>query len=185
MDEHISFVPSCKIIGLVFICRDRLDKFNIQFEETSVYARVHSDTTLNVINTIILSRLGLDENEELTYSNDGITPIDTSISIHDLGYEDSDEILVYSSKGRMWTSREQRISEEISRAAIIHIVCETRIGSDTDTLRTIKVAVNPSHFCHDMLEEVSTLLGRTGLKLKSKRVVLRGGGVPIKLPCRP
>jgi hypothetical protein len=173
---------SPKEVQLIFIVRNGIDRFNIEFDETSVYVKLLSNTTLETVNTRLLSRLGIDGHEDFVYTRKvGRTTLDASKTIEDLGLSNNDTVYVDGHRRVIRNARICKLAEDMSMEEPIELVCTTRVGSEDGSLRKIKVLVKPSHFCHDMLEEISALFGRTGLKFKCGRVVLRGGNRAVYL----
>ena len=162
---------SSRQIDLEFIC---IDRYNIQYEYTNIFVKAASSMQLSVIDKRIRSRLHIDSLEELEYTNTAGDKMELSKTIEEVGLKNNEKIFVDYKKTKVWTATMQHLADEISKANSIELICETRVGADDDRLRRIKVIVNPYHYCHDMLEEVSCFFERSGLKFKCGRVVLRG-----------
>lgn len=191
MDEHVSeyendiqdnpgaaaaYARAPRELQLIFIVRNGIDKFNIEFDETNIYVKLLDNNTLTTVNMRLLSRLGIDGHEEFTYTRKiGRIKLDISKTIKELGLDNNEVVFVDGQRRLIRNARISKIAEDMATEESIELVCSTRVGSEDGSLRKIKVLVKPSHFCHDMLEEISGLFGRTGLKFKCGRVVLRGG----------
>ena len=181
LENQISNIITEKIIvvkkevEIIFVICKGLDKFNIEFEETNFYIKLLEDTTFENINFRILSRLGLDCDEELVYRSKDKTILDLSKTVSELKLKDKDIVYVEEANAVPRNRKKVKTVRELAKEEPIELICSTRVGSEDGSLRKIKVFVNPKHYCHDLLEEVSLFYGRSGLKFKCGRVVLKAG----------
>lgn len=62
---------------------------------------------------------------------------------------------------------------------VLELICTTRIFDNDSSLsspiRRVRVVVVAAQLCADLISDVSSLWGRTGLKFKCGRTVLQGG----------
>lgn len=163
-------------LELIFVITNGFDKFNLEFDDTIIHVKLYDNTPLEAVNRRILARLGSESYDELIYTRRNVLgSLDLSKDSRGLGLSDRELIFVEGKNAAFKNAKRTNTSQSIGDEAPIELTCLTRVGSDDGSLRKIRVIVNPNHFCHDMLEEVSSYLGRPGLKFKCGRVVLKGG----------
>jgi len=161
-------------------------------DETIIDLNVHGDMKVGSVSKAIYKLLQLDHDERISYSAENAkNSFDLEKTFKECSVRDGDKIFLESVRrkrnlGNAVSARGgKRDFQHIGVAAsapgteeVLELVCTTRIFDQDPSLsspiRRVRVIVCADQLCKDLIEDVSTLWGRTGLKFKCGRTVLQG-----------
>ena len=161
-------------------------------DETIIDLNVHSDMKVGSVNKAVYKLLQLDHDERLTYSAENAkNPFDLEKTFKECSVRDGDKIYLESGRrkrklGNVVPARSGKRDFQQSGVGtnapgteeVLELVCTTRIFDQDPSLsspiRRVRVIVCADQLCKNLIEDVSTLWGRTGLKFKCGRTVLQG-----------
>ena len=170
------------VILLNVVCAEGIDKRNDE-HETHLDIRVYSNSSLACIHSGICRTLELDETKtDYRYTkNDSSVTLSMDRTLRELSIEDGDIIHLETTKlkrnnSRGLTKAEEHTmynDEEINMNEVLTLNIVTRIvAPDGEPYRKVTVVVQASHCCSDMMEDISHLWGKSGLKFKIGSKVL-------------
>ena len=170
------------VILLNVICAEGIDKRNDE-HETHLDIRVYSNSSLAYIHSGICRTLELDETKtDYRYTkNDSSATLSMDRTLRELSIGDGDVIHLETTKlkrnnSRGSTKAEEHTmynDEEINMNEVLTLNIVTRIlAPNGEPYRKVTVVVQASHCCSDMMEDISHLWGKTGLKFKIGSKVL-------------
>ncbi len=173
-NKEIKIVPT--VIEFVVVVEYGVDEFNLDHDKTLIQFKILDDTQLYKVHYKIVERLAINNQNSFTYYKLNHENIMESLNIFktlkelSINYGDS-IVLKYKShhekrkKAKSFSENEQ----------LIELSCVTRIDSENTNqdIRKIKVLVQRHHYCHDFIQELSNYLGRSRLKFKCGRTVLK------------
>ncbi len=150
-------------------------------DETIIDLNVHGDMKVGSIGKAIYKLLQLDHDERISYSAENAkNSFDLEKTFKECSVRDGDKIFLESGRrkrklGSIVSARGgKRDVQHIGVAAnapgteeVLELVCTTRIFDQDPSLsspiRRVRVIVCADQMCKDLIEDVSTLWGRTGL----------------------
>ncbi len=170
------------VILLNVVCAEGIDKRNDE-HETHLDIRVYSNSSLAYIHSGICRTLELDETKtDYRYTkNDSSVTLSMDRTLRELSIEDGDIIHLETTKlkrnnSRGSTKAEEHTmynDEEINMNEVLTLNIVTRIlAPNGEPYRKVTVVVQASHCCSDMMEDISHLWGKSGLKFKIGSKVL-------------
>jgi len=170
------------IILVNVVCAEGIDKRNEQ-HETHLDIRVYTNSVLAYIHSGICRTLELDETKtDYRYTKgDSSAALSMNRTLHELAISDGDVLYLETSKLRRnitkgATKADEHTmyhDDEINMNEILTLNIVTRILSpDGEPYRKVTVVVQASHCCSDMMEDISNLWGKSGLKFKIGSKVL-------------
>ena len=170
------------VILLNVVCAEGIDKRNDE-HETHLDIRVYSNSSLAYIHSGICRTLELDETKtDYRYTkNDSSVILSMDRTLRELSIEDGDIIHLETTKlkrnnSRGSTKAEEHTmynDEEINMNEVLTLNIVTRIlAPNGEPYRKVTVVVQASHCCSDMMEDISHLWGKSGLKFKIGSKVL-------------
>ena len=174
---------SRKTLKVTVVVSEGIDAFNPK-DETLIDLNVYDDMKIGSINQAVLKVLQLKEDDKISYSSDSSKqPLDLEKTFKENTISNGDKIYLESgrkkrksvgssSRGRRDDGHDTPGSEEV-----LELVCTTRIfdqdTSQSSPIRRVRVIVCSDQLCKDLIQDVSTLWGRTGLKFKCGRTILQ------------
>jgi len=161
-------------LHIIVVVTSGLDHFNPDFDDTYVHVNVSDNATLESMHERIISRLSVDHDDDLIYTKgkDNYRSLRMQCTLRELNIVQGD--ILYLKLLRPRRFKKPRTRRDLSvQGLLFELVCVTRVGVEGDSLRKLKVLVQPNHLCYDMIEEVSNFWGRSGLKFKCGRTVLK------------
>ncbi len=180
-------MPSAKrevgdVVILSVVCAEGIDKRNEQ-HETHLDIRVYSNSVLAYIHSGICRTLELDETKtDYRYTkNDSSVQLSMDRTLRELAISDGDVLYLETSKLKRnvtkgTTKAEEHTmyhDEEINTNEVLTLNIVTRIlAPNGEPYRKVTVVVQASHCCSDMMEDISHLWGKSGLKFKIGSKVL-------------
>ena len=128
--------------------------------------------TLSAIHTYVLKSLELKKSSKLYYFSSNGRILDMDKPLHFLGIGENSEITLDRTRHRERFERDcpVRTSENA-----INIFCVSRVGAVEGSLIRTKVIVSVVDDCADMMEEIAHRWGKSHLKFKYGRTILKAG----------
>lgn len=160
-------------------------------DETIIDLSVHDDTKIISINQAVYKLLQLNRDEKITYMTENAkTVLDFEKTFKECSVRDGDKIYMESGRRKRKNShvapvrsgkRDSQYNGGGSNAPgteeVLELVCTTRIfdqdASQSSPIRRVRIIVCSDQLCKDLIEDVSMLWGRVGLKFKCGRTVLQ------------
>jgi hypothetical protein len=181
-----------KTLKITVIVSEGIDTLNSK-DETTIDLNVFEDMKLGSINQAVSKILQLKAEEKFTYSSDNSKqPFDFERTFKECSIHNGDKLYLESGRKKRKTGPQLTVrsgkrdssggdlqsSEHVPGAEeVLELVCTTRIfdqdSSLSSPIRRVRVIVLADHLCKDLIEDVSTLWGRSGLKFKCGRTVLQ------------
>lgn len=160
-------------------------------DETIIDLNVHADMKIGSVNRAVYKLLQLGDDEKVAYSvGNEKNSLDFEKTFKECSVRDGDKIYLESGRrkrkiGSVVPGRSGKCENQDSVGVyapgaeeVLELVCTTRIfdqdASLSSPIRRVRVLVCADQLCKDLVEDVSTLWGRTGLKFKCGRTVLQG-----------
>ena len=131
-----------------------------------------STMTLDAVHTIILKSLELKNSSKLYYHSPNGHTLEKEKTLEQLGIGDQSQITL--DRMRRYGNFQRNDSLQTSGNSI-NIFCVTRLGAVEGSVTRTKVTVDIRDDCAEMMEEISRRWGKSLLKFKYGRTILKAG----------
>ena len=166
------------LMNLAIVVAEGLDRSN-PGEETICDIRICAEiTTLQQVHDSIVKVLSLEEADDLFYcfQRNTDSPLNFSSTFTELGAICDDSIILDARNNRkrkiscLKPSKENKLGKE---SGILELICTTRLlEADGNPFRKVRVVVQSHHNTSYLMQDISNLWGKSGLKFKCGRNVL-------------
>ena len=174
---------SRKTLRVTVVVSEGIDSLNLK-DETLIDLNIYADMKLGSINQAVLKVLQLNEDDKIIFSAEhSKVTLDLEKTFWENTIMNGDKL--YLELGRKKRKASQGVSSRSKRdevdapgsEEVLELVCTTRIfdqdTSQSSPIRRVRVIVCSDQLCKDLIQDVSTLWGRTGLKFKCGRTILQ------------
>ena len=158
-----------KIVRFSIRMSDGLDPTNIG-NETIVDLNAFDNMKLSYVHDEMLEHFDMEDDDYYYCSSldDDQSELDMDYTLKQLRVRNGDVLILDVYRKR---SKRSRIENE---TGVLSLICCTRIGALPDEpVKRVKVLVKANKECKELIDEVSSHWGRSGLKFKCGRIVLK------------